>query len=324
MPFVKRHFSIAWIVGFSALPLVVSAIESETLARRLNEASPPRVLDVRPTHEFEIAHIPGALNIPLEVLSRRTLPPLGEVIVVADGQGAVDPAAAAALLRQRDGIQVDILEGGFAAWESSQRSSTRRSGLSLEALPALTYDQLVAGKEADVVLVDLRQPVAAITVTPAAKAAPQLKTAVAAAPAATTPTTDPIATLAGKLRGARVAGDPFANPAGRAGGGGDAGTLSAVAAAPAGKLATRASSNAVATTPTTTSPTQAAGAGGVAPLLVLIDENDGKAQETARRLLASGNRRFVILSGGVEAVRMEGRSLVERTGGTVKLGGSTP
>ena len=287
-------------LGFSSLALTLPAIEPDALAQRLGQAAPPRIIDVRATHDFEIAHIPGALNIPLEVLARRTLPPLGAVLVVADGQGAVDPAAAASILRARDGIQADVLEGGFAAWESSQRPSTRRAGLSLESLPAITYQQLLVGKEAAVVLVDLRAPV--ITAAPSsAQAARQAATntpTLAGAP-------DPLANLAGKLHGARLAGDPFAA------------SKNAVSAAalPNGKVTT----NAAATT--TAAPVGVAS--GVAPLLVLIDQNDGRAQEVARMLLASGNRRFVILSGGVDAVRLEGHSMIERTGGTINLGGGT-
>lgn len=43
-------------------------------------------------------------------------------------------------------------------------------------------------------------------------------------------------------------------------------------------------------------------------IYVLIDNGDGKAQETARRLRAAGIRRFVILVGGEETLRRRGSS----------------
>jgi 3-mercaptopyruvate sulfurtransferase SseA len=43
-------------------------------------------------------------------------------------------------------------------------------------------------------------------------------------------------------------------------------------------------------------------------LYVLIDDGDGTAEEAAHRLKAAGIRRVVILAGGEEALRTEGRS----------------
>jgi 3-mercaptopyruvate sulfurtransferase SseA len=43
-------------------------------------------------------------------------------------------------------------------------------------------------------------------------------------------------------------------------------------------------------------------------LFVLIDDGDGTAEEAAHRLKAAGIRRVVILAGGEEALRTEGRS----------------
>lgn len=44
------------------------------------------------------------------------------------------------------------------------------------------------------------------------------------------------------------------------------------------------------------------------PLIILIDDNNGEAEATARRLRANGFHRFVILTGGTEILRHEGRS----------------
>jgi rhodanese-related sulfurtransferase len=41
------------------------------LRSRLNSDTPPRLLDVRSPAEFETAHIAGAYNVPLDVVSER-------------------------------------------------------------------------------------------------------------------------------------------------------------------------------------------------------------------------------------------------------------
>ncbi|HEX7863033.1 MAG TPA: rhodanese-like domain-containing protein [Verrucomicrobiae bacterium] len=50
------------------------------------------------------------------------------------------------------------------------------------------------------------------------------------------------------------------------------------------------------------------------PIMVLIDNGDGTAQETARELRAQGNQRVVILAGGETAVARQGQRGLQRTG----------
>jgi rhodanese-related sulfurtransferase len=277
----------AALVAASLLaPVPLAAMSPDALAGRLATASPPKVVDVRANHEFETAHIPGSINVPFEVLALRQLPPFKEVVVVVDGRGRIDPDVAAAVLQERlRDTRVEVLDGGFAAWDDGRRPTTHRAGFSPEAFPAITYQSLVAGREPDLVLVDLRRT------DQASVSAPGAGTAAAREP-------DPIAALAKKLPGARVAGDPFAP---------------------------RMEAAATRTAVDSEGAPLAAPAASVPPLLVLIDNNDGRAQEVARKLIASGNRRFVILTGGIEAVRLEGRSLMERTGGALGVeGGDKP
>jgi rhodanese-related sulfurtransferase len=56
------------------------------------------------------------------------------------------------------------------------------------------------------------------------------------------------------------------------------------------------------------------------PLLVLVDDNPRRAEETARRLRAQGHHRVVVLVGGVEIIQFEGRTGRQRvaTGMTVE------
>ncbi len=56
------------------------------------------------------------------------------------------------------------------------------------------------------------------------------------------------------------------------------------------------------------------------PLLVLIDNGDGAtAQDMARALQASGNKRFVILAGGEEIIARKGEPGLQRAGGSYSV-----
>lgn len=76
------------------------------------------VLDVRPEDEFNMGHLPGALNIPLAQLERRLaeLPADREVVAYCRGPWCVLSFEAVALLRNR-GYQVRRLEDGFPEWK---------------------------------------------------------------------------------------------------------------------------------------------------------------------------------------------------------------
>jgi ArsR family transcriptional regulator len=83
------------------------------------------VLDVRPKDEFEMEHLPGAVNIPLDELESR-LPEIGnelEVVAYCRGPYCVLSYEAVAALRKR-GIKARRLEDGLPEW--------RAAGLPLE------------------------------------------------------------------------------------------------------------------------------------------------------------------------------------------------
>jgi rhodanese-related sulfurtransferase len=101
-----------------------------TLARELtpSEVAPllqngagPTVLDVRTPAEFESAHIPDSFNVPLDLLpkhreelSRRLGGPA--VLVCRTGARA---RQAETLLREVDLLDLQVLDGGLAAWEKA-------------------------------------------------------------------------------------------------------------------------------------------------------------------------------------------------------------
>jgi ArsR family transcriptional regulator len=97
--------------------------EMETLSRqqlieRL-EGGFVTILDVRPEDEFNMAHIPGAINIPIKQLSERLseIPDEQEVIAYCRGAYCVFAYEAVLLLRKK-GIKARRLEDGYPEWKA--------------------------------------------------------------------------------------------------------------------------------------------------------------------------------------------------------------
>jgi ArsR family transcriptional regulator len=96
------------------------------LLQRLRDGS-VTLLDVRPEDEFDLGHLPGALNIPLPELMQRLseLPAKQEIIAYCRGPYCVLSFEAVAVLRAR-GFKVRRLEDGFPEW--------RAAGLAVETV----------------------------------------------------------------------------------------------------------------------------------------------------------------------------------------------
>lgn len=79
-----------------------------------------QVLDVRPTDEFEMAHIAGAINIPLAGLKRKlaVLNPDKEIIAYCRGPWCVLSFEAVSMLRAK-GFRVRRLEDGLPEWKAA-------------------------------------------------------------------------------------------------------------------------------------------------------------------------------------------------------------
>jgi rhodanese-related sulfurtransferase len=97
-----------------------ATINSQDLSQLLGSAAPPRVLDVRTPGEFEVAHIAGAYNVPLDLLREHRdeiVKHLDQdiVLVCRSGQRA---AQAEETLSKAGLDNVHILEGGITAWEA--------------------------------------------------------------------------------------------------------------------------------------------------------------------------------------------------------------
>ena len=94
----------------------IKIIDPRTLKTWLaqNEAF---VIDVREPHEYHLAHIPGAILIPLAMLSAEELPdPEGRKRVVHCQHGKRGALACDRLVIADPTLEIYHLEGGLAAW----------------------------------------------------------------------------------------------------------------------------------------------------------------------------------------------------------------
>lgn len=79
-----------------------------------------QVLDVRPEDEFALGHLPGAINIPLELLKRKlaSLRPGVEIVAYCRGAYCILSFEAVAELR-RKGFTARRLEDGLPEWRAA-------------------------------------------------------------------------------------------------------------------------------------------------------------------------------------------------------------
>jgi len=94
-------------------------VSKEELFKRM-KAGKVTLLDVRPDDEYALGHLPGALNLPLEVLKRRLseLPRNQEIVAYCRGPYCILSFEAVALLRKK-GFNVRRLEDGFPEWKAA-------------------------------------------------------------------------------------------------------------------------------------------------------------------------------------------------------------
>jgi len=94
-------------------------VTRKELVKRLRDGL-VTVLDVRPPDEFEMGHLPGAINIPIGDLKARLaeLDPHHEIVAYCRGAYCVMSFEAVAALRAR-GFKVRRLEEGFPEWKAA-------------------------------------------------------------------------------------------------------------------------------------------------------------------------------------------------------------
>ena len=94
-------------------------VSRDELVKQLRAES-VTVLDVRPSDEFVLGHLPTAVNIPLRELAARLaeLDPSQEIVAYCRGPYCVLSYEAVALLRER-GFKVRRLEDGLPEWRAA-------------------------------------------------------------------------------------------------------------------------------------------------------------------------------------------------------------
>ncbi len=117
------------------------------LSKDIAAGTSVRILDVRTAGEFENRHIPGAYNVPLDLLAEHA-PELRAVsggLVILVCQSGQRANRAEALLQQAGMPGVHVLEGGMAAWMQGGFPTRRtRARVSLERQVRIAAGALVA------------------------------------------------------------------------------------------------------------------------------------------------------------------------------------
>ena len=256
---VNKIFCAVAFSGLLSLP--ATAITANELARLMEQKASITLIDVRDAPFFRQGHIPDAINVPARVLPLKNLPPLGRVIVYGRGLGQEDMQVACQCLNEKPGIDAEVLEGGYAAWQMAQGLTTQSAGLlEGDGVDVISYQGLqdLHVTDSDVVLVDLRTP------PPLTRQGEETEN-------------QPVS-LSEKFPGKTVVKSPFD-----------------VAGVPgSGKLARQADKP--------------------LPLMILIDDGDGKALEMARTLRANGLQRVVVLAGGERILERDGAPGLQRMG----------
>lgn len=117
----QRHISEVneVVVGYFNDRDSLEAISRKELLKRSKDGL-VTILDVRPSEEYEVGHIPGAINVPLEEIGLHLagLPKAQDVIAYCRGEYCVLAYEAVATLRKK-GFSARRLEEGYPEWKAA-------------------------------------------------------------------------------------------------------------------------------------------------------------------------------------------------------------
>jgi rhodanese-related sulfurtransferase len=105
----------------SSRPDGPATIDTEGLREQLTAGAGPRIIDVRTPAEFETAHIPGAYNVPLDLLREHRAElrrHLDEDVILVCRSGA-RATQAGQTLADAGLPNVKVLTGGILAWQAA-------------------------------------------------------------------------------------------------------------------------------------------------------------------------------------------------------------
>ena len=117
----QRHISEVndVVVGYFNDRDSLEAVSRKELLKRSKDGL-VTILDVRPSEEYDVGHIPGAINIPLEEIGQHlaSLPKDQDVIAYCRGEYCVLAFEAVATLRKK-GFSARRLEEGYPEWKAA-------------------------------------------------------------------------------------------------------------------------------------------------------------------------------------------------------------
>jgi ArsR family transcriptional regulator len=117
----QRHISEAndVVIGYFNDRDSLEPVSRKELLRRSKDGL-VTVLDVRPSEEYDVGHIPGALNVPLNEIEQHlaNLPKGQEIIAYCRGEYCVLAYEAVAALRKK-GFKARRLEEGYPEWKAA-------------------------------------------------------------------------------------------------------------------------------------------------------------------------------------------------------------
>ncbi len=259
--------AIATLLASPAL-FAAQGMTAAELQDKISEGESPALIDVRSSVRFGQGHIPGAMNMPVRGLDSRRLPSSRALVFYGDGLGRVNARKVAEQVREDTGrSDIRWLRGGFAAWESASRRTTRETGMVSDPVDSITYRDLVESAGRDMRVLDVRTPVEAPA--PGGFGLASDDGGERAQP------TD-LSALLPQARIERPAKKPAAEEGGGFGLAGEPG---------AGRMRSDPEEE----------------------LIVVVDDGDGSGADLVRSLRSSGNRRVVLLAGGETILRHEGR-----------------
>jgi len=93
----------------------------------ITQGTPLRLVDVRSSSEFASGHLPGAVNLPLEMLTPGSFESDERIVLLCQG-GARARMAQQAL--RGAGLESCVLRGGTAAWRAEGRTVERETATS--------------------------------------------------------------------------------------------------------------------------------------------------------------------------------------------------
>lgn len=109
------------VVG-EPVKIVVDLITAQTLQNQLDAGHSPLIIDVRSPKEYAAGHIPEAVNIPVDALSKQ-LAALAQDRPIVTYCNMYHPGESrgeqAALLLSEKGYQAQTLAGGYPAWKDA-------------------------------------------------------------------------------------------------------------------------------------------------------------------------------------------------------------